>query len=162
MSLENLISTNLNEGDKIAPHDLIYISQRAKNNCYDFIMIRFLKSGITKSELARRIGKDPAQINHVLASPANWTIKTLAELLAGISKEEFIPDALAIEGRPSRNISQADLLARLDGKDELRKRVPEPVKAEVGEWVNDKVKKPALPATWILSAVPAQALEVVS
>jgi hypothetical protein len=73
-------------------------------------MKKFLDSGMTKAELARRLGSRPDRVNHILASPANWTIRTIAELLAAISQEEFIPHSTKLAGRLPRNITQADLL----------------------------------------------------
>ena len=112
MSLQTTNSVDFGAGEKLHAGDLAYLSQRAKNSCYDFVMRKFLASGITKAELGRRIGKTPSQMNHLLATPANWTIKTMAELLAGIAKEEFIPGASPIAGRAPRNFTQADLLKR--------------------------------------------------
>lgn len=112
MSLETIISADFGANAKLAQDDLAYLSQRAKSTCYDFVMRKFLASGISKAELARRIGKTQPQISHVLATPANWTIKTLAELLAGISKEEFIPGAASIQGRAPRNVTQRDVILR--------------------------------------------------
>lgn len=110
MSLETLTSTpDRKPLKRIPPSSLAYLSQRARNNCYHFVMKRFEASGLSKADLGRRIGKGQDQINHVLASPGNWTIRTLAELLAGIGDEEFIPSALSLHGRPPRNMSQFDL-----------------------------------------------------
>ena len=115
MSLQTTNSVDFGAGEKLHAGDLAYLSQRAKNSCYDFVMRKFLASGITKAELGRRIGKTPSQMNHLLATPANWTIKTMAELLAGIAKEEFIPGASPIAGRAPRNFTQADLLKQRIG-----------------------------------------------
>jgi hypothetical protein len=110
MSLETMIPTDVAATGRIGAPTLAYLARRAQNNCYDFVMKRFLASGLTKADLARRVGKGPDGINKTLASPANWTIRTVAELLAGISEEEFVPTAMKLAGRAPRNITQADLI----------------------------------------------------
>lgn len=110
MSLETMIPTDIAATGRIGPATLAYLAQRAQNNCYDYVMKRFLASGISKADLARRVGKGQDGINKTLATPANWTIKTMAELLAGISEEEFMPNSLKLADRAPRNVSQATLL----------------------------------------------------
>ncbi len=137
MSLETLVSSDIEKSGKVSAGALAYLAQRARNNCYDYVMSRFLSSKLNKADLARRIGKSQAQINHMLASPGNWTIRTLAELLAGISDEEFIPSSKSLKGRPPRNITQADLLGRYDDGDYLqRKRGTAAGTVEV-EWTSE-------------------------
>ena len=126
MSLETLLSADSESRGRISPKALAYLAERARNNCYDYVLRRFRRSGLTQADLARRMGKDPAQINRALASSGNWTIGTIAELLAAISEEEFIPSSVSLKGRSPRNFTQADLLARLAEGDEVR-QVEEPV-----------------------------------
>jgi lambda repressor-like predicted transcriptional regulator len=116
MSLETMIPTDIAAKGRIAASTLAYLAERAQSNCYDYVMRKFQSSGISKAELARRTGKGPDGINKTLANPANWTIRTIAELLAGIAEEEFIPDSLPLAGRLPRNLTQADLIAGLDTK----------------------------------------------
>lgn len=42
---------------------------------------------LTKAKLARRLGKKPEQITRWLASPSNWTLDTLSDLLVGMGVE---------------------------------------------------------------------------
>jgi hypothetical protein len=42
------------------------------------------RSGITRAELARRLGKGADRVSRMLGGPANWTIITLADLLFAI------------------------------------------------------------------------------
>ena len=113
MSLNTLISADIAKSGRVSDATFAYLGQRAKNVCYDFVMKKFLSSGLTKAELARRLGSRPDRVSHILASPANWTIRTMAELLAAISEEEFVPHSVKLAGRAPRNISQADLLMGL-------------------------------------------------
>jgi len=113
MSLNTLISADLVKTGRISDATFAYLGQRAKNVCYDYVMKKFLASGLTKAELARRLGSRPDRVSHILASPANWTIRTMAELLAAIAEEEFVPHSVKLAGRTPKNFSQADLLMGL-------------------------------------------------
>lgn len=42
------------------------------------------EEGLTKVELARRLGKKPSLIGRWLNNPGNWTLDTIAALLAGM------------------------------------------------------------------------------
>ena len=98
---------------------------------------------MTKAELARRIGKNPDRVNHMLAFPGNWTIQTIAELLAAVGDEEFVPNAIPLKGRAARNMAQDDLL----GKRHDNLKV---------EWINEPQPQPRpLPDEWKLEAKPA-------
>lgn len=107
------------DGDVISIGTRAYIGQRAKNSFYDYVMTKFRHSNIPKAELARRIGKGPAQINRMLATPGNWTIETIAELLAGISAEELLPSSAPFAGRPQSNHRQEDDFIPPDCDDDL-------------------------------------------
>lgn len=71
-------------GQRISPRSLAYISEATRDALYDFIIQRFVESGLTKAELARRLGKDAGQLTRTLGAPGNWTIDTCAELLFSI------------------------------------------------------------------------------
>jgi hypothetical protein len=90
-------------GEVIPLGTRVYLGQRAKNTFYNFVMSRFREADMTQAKLAKRIGKSPAQMNRMLASPGNWTIETIAVLLAGISAEEILPQSRSFSGRPKRN-----------------------------------------------------------
>lgn len=110
-------------GDRIPLGTIAYVGQRAKNSYYSYVIDKFRDANITKADLARRIGKEPARVNRLLANPGNWTIETIAELLAGICAEEVVPDSLPFAGRPPRNGGQADLLST---GDKIEKTLPPP------------------------------------
>lgn len=110
MYLSTIVSADIDATGRISDSTFAYLGQRAKNLCYDFVMKKFLASGLSKADLARRMGKSPDRVNHMLATPANWTIRTIVELLAAISEEEFVPHSEKLAGRPPKNMTQADLL----------------------------------------------------
>lgn len=76
------------EGERVPLGTLGYFRARNKHNAYALVIRELQKSGITKAELARRLGKEPAQITRYLSGPGNWTLDTLSDLLFAISGAE--------------------------------------------------------------------------
>lgn len=72
---------------------LAYFRERGKNRLYDFIIGRFVArekaSQLTRADLARRINKKPEQITRWLASPSNWTLDTISDLMLAIYGSEL-------------------------------------------------------------------------
>lgn len=114
MSAQTQFQADL-KAEQIPADALAYVGARARNRFYDFVLKRFTASGMTKAELARKIGKGPDRVNRLLGAPGNWTIETVAELLAGISGEEILPNAQDFFGRTCSNMSQEQLLGHLIG-----------------------------------------------
>jgi hypothetical protein len=75
-------------GQKILPETFAYMNARARRRAYNLVMKEFKKSGITKAELARRLGKGADRVSKMLAGPGNWTIATVSELLFAICGAE--------------------------------------------------------------------------
>jgi hypothetical protein len=103
------------EGDApLSDVALGYLTQRAKNNFYDYVLTKFYEAetqhDLTKSALADRLGLGRDRISKLLASPGNWTIETVAELLAGICREELVPSSVPYTQRAIRNCTAADVL----------------------------------------------------
>lgn len=72
-------------GERVPPETLAYFTARAKRQAYDLVIAELEATGITKAELARRLGKDAARISRMLGGPGNWTIKTASNLLFAMS-----------------------------------------------------------------------------
>lgn len=70
--------------DPISQRTLGYVSEGARDDMFDLVLRNCVESGISKATLARRLGKDPAQVSRLLGAPGNWTIDTVAELLFAI------------------------------------------------------------------------------
>jgi hypothetical protein len=63
----------------------IYFARRFKNELHNEVLRRFIEeqrvNNLTKAELARRLGRDPAQVNRWLGAPKNWETETVSQLL---------------------------------------------------------------------------------
>jgi hypothetical protein len=62
-----------------------YFRARAKRHAYDLVMRELKAAGISRAELARRLGKGADRVSKMLGGPANWTIITLSDLLFAIN-----------------------------------------------------------------------------
>lgn len=90
-------------GERVPTTAFAYLRSRAKRHAYDLVMREFKRSGITKAELARRLGKSPAEVSRMLGGPANWTIQTVSDLLFAISAGEPTWGIAYPLDRPARN-----------------------------------------------------------
>lgn len=110
-SLPTTFLSEIAEGDHvISENTLAYLQERAKMRLYDYIVRKFLEreeDGLTRAQLARRIGKSPEIVTRLLGAPGNWTIETVADLLVGIASEELKPDSESLIDRPKRNYAGA-------------------------------------------------------
>jgi transcriptional regulator with XRE-family HTH domain len=95
------------EGDApFSKETLAYLGERLRNNYYDFILTKFAEAqekGLTQAQIARRLNIGPDRVSKLLGAPGNWTIDTIAGLLAAISREEAIPTSRPYLGRPKAN-----------------------------------------------------------
>jgi len=89
---------------------LAYFQARLRYNLYDYIISKFkemeIEEGLTRAELARRIGCKPEQITRRLGAPGNWTLDTISDLLIGIAGEELEPKSISVLGRAKRNANE--------------------------------------------------------
>ena len=76
---------------ELIPTDLgAYGAQRARDAAFDAIRELWAQrksEGLKQSELAARIGRDRGWVSACLRGPANWTMRTLGELAAGLGGE---------------------------------------------------------------------------
>lgn len=85
---------------------LAYFRERFRDRLYELVVEEFLKkeeSGLTRAEVARRIGRRPEQITRWLGAPGNWTLETVSDLLLAISKAEPDIKLLNLDDQPIRN-----------------------------------------------------------
>lgn len=72
---------------------LAYFRARLQDRIYNLVTREFLRkenaNQMSRSDLADRLGKDPAQITRHFASPGNWTLDTISDLLLGVAASEL-------------------------------------------------------------------------
>ena len=103
---KSILSEVLNY-EKIPLRTLSYFRERFRDRLYDLVMEEFLKqdaeSGLTRAEVARRIGRRPEQITRWFGAPGNWTLETVSDLMLAVAQSEPNVTLLPLEGRAVRN-----------------------------------------------------------
>ena len=128
-------------GQRVAQTALAYMRARAKRRAYDLVIKEFKRSGITKAELARRLGKGAPEISRMLGGPANWTIQTVADLLFAISGAEPTWSVAYSLDRPARNATRPEWVTDVQVAD-LRELKPFAVSK------SKDVSKPKIVEVW--------------
>lgn len=87
---------------------LSYFRAWIKDQFHDLVWREFREQklrrpDLTQAEIARRLGKRPEQINRWLATPGNWTLETVSDLLLAIANCTAVAAVQPIELQDSRN-----------------------------------------------------------
>jgi len=73
---------------------LAYFRERFINRLHSLVIGEFAKQanerGLTKADVSRMTGKQPAQITRLLGAPGNWTLDTVSDLLLAMGCEPKI------------------------------------------------------------------------
>ncbi|MBN13892.1 MAG: hypothetical protein CMJ15_01515 [Pelagibacterium sp.] len=77
-----------------------------RDGLYDYIVRKFMESGLTQATLAKRLHKEPSQISRLLGAPGNWTIDTCAEILFAIDGSALRVDSYKPLGEPPANMRE--------------------------------------------------------
>ena len=90
-----------------------YLQQRLRNRIYNIVVTEYLNKkdknpGFTKAALAKHIGARPEQVEGWLASPQDWTIDIIADLLIGIAGAELDLSISYIADKFARNLVEAE------------------------------------------------------
>ena len=100
-------------GEPIPLEKLAYFRERLRNKLYSLVLMEFLRqqqeNGLTKADLTRRIKRKPEQVTRWLATPSNWKLDTISDLLLGLGAE-LDADVSLLSGRPQRNYTGPDWL----------------------------------------------------
>jgi len=75
----------------ISPRETAYYRRRQQNRLFsklaDFFAGEAKGGRISRKEIARKLGKDPAQITRWLSSPSNFELDTISDLLLAMGAE---------------------------------------------------------------------------
>ncbi|MGB6451480.1 MAG: helix-turn-helix transcriptional regulator [Steroidobacteraceae bacterium] len=81
----------MSSNEKIELGDLVYYRERNRNKVYATVVTLFSRlveiHNLTKSEIAYRLNKEPAQITRWFSGPSNWTLDTVSDLLLAMGAE---------------------------------------------------------------------------
>jgi hypothetical protein len=89
---------------------LAYFRERQRNRIHELVLREFLKSGLTKTQLAHRMGRSPARITKWLAAPGNWELDTVSDFLLAIGGAELEPSLGYPFEQAKRNYTQPEWL----------------------------------------------------
>lgn len=103
----------------LSESDKAYFRAMTRRHIHNIVLDRFCdlsERGFKRSDLADRLGVDRAQVTRWLASPGNWTVDTLSDLLLGMSCRACIR-AEEISAVPRGNFAHsASTLSSLDAR----------------------------------------------
>lgn len=71
--------------ERIPERALGYVTEAAREEMFDMIATACVEAGVMRSQIAKRLGKDPAVVTRQLSAPGNWTIDTISEYLFAIN-----------------------------------------------------------------------------
>ncbi len=133
-SMSPIIRNELQDRDKLSPTTRAYFRQRQRNRLHDLVLRKFREAskedGLTRANLARRMGRAPAVVTRLLQSPGNWRLDTLSDMLLAIAGEEIEVASVSPLSRPKRSYdpSQCDITKKLEA---LQKDKPKPANADI-------------------------------
>jgi transcriptional regulator with XRE-family HTH domain len=70
--------------DPIDPFTLHYMAGVTRNRIHQLILEAFIESGLTKAQLAKRLGMDKSRLSKLLNTSSNVTAETLGQVLFAI------------------------------------------------------------------------------
>jgi len=89
--------------DRVSDDLLGYFRQRNRNHAHALVLSEFVRSGVTRADLARRLGKRPEQVTRMLGAAGNWTLDTISDFLFALSGAEPVYGVNYPLDQPRRN-----------------------------------------------------------
>lgn len=87
----------------LAPRHLGYYERKLRNDFHAAVLKLFQdEAGMTRADLARKLGKRPEQITRWLSAPGNWTFDTAAALALAMGSR-FEVKTVPLEDAPPAN-----------------------------------------------------------
>jgi hypothetical protein len=98
------------DSEPIPPGTLQYMRTRNRMRIFNLVHKELKRSGITRAQLAKRMGRGLDRISHLLGAPGNWTLDTASDLLFAISGAEIGYQPAYPLDRPPRNRTRPEWL----------------------------------------------------
>lgn len=98
-SFKKQLHSELTGDNPLSNEVIAYLEQRAIGEFYHYVLSRIESEGepiSARAHFAKRVRLTPNQLNRLLASPATWTIRTVARLLAGIGEEPVLSSRILL------------------------------------------------------------------
>jgi hypothetical protein len=96
--------------DRISDGVFEYLQTRNRMRVFTVVHSEFAKSGITKTALAKRMGKGADRVCHLLGAPGNWTLDTASDVLFAISGAVLEYQLTYPLAEPPRNLNRPEWL----------------------------------------------------
>ena len=115
------------EGEKIPLGKLAYFRERLRNRLYDLVITEFLKQEeakkLTRTDVARRIGRRREQVTRWFGAPGNWTIDTVSDLMLAMGTEPSF-SVSSLEGEKRNSVKEGVQFEVKLGNDIVPKEKP--------------------------------------
>ena len=119
---------------------LAYFRERQRNRIHDLVLREFIKSGMTKTQLAHRMGRSLSRVTKWLGAPGNWELDTVSDFLLAISGAEIQPSLSRPFERAKRNYDRPEWLGSSQKQEDAK---PDP--SQLGLTGPDNPIKPQTP-----------------
>jgi hypothetical protein len=91
---------------------LAYFRERQRNRMHELVLREFMKSGMTRTEVAHRMGRSLSRVSKWLSAPGNWEMDTVSDFLLAIGAAELEPSIARPFEQAKRNYEQPEWLSK--------------------------------------------------
>jgi transcriptional regulator with XRE-family HTH domain len=89
---------------------------------HELVLREFIKSGMTRTELANRMGRSLSRVSKWLSAPGNWELDTVSDFLLAINGGELEPSIARPFEQAKRNYEQPEWLNKAPPPEQQEKR----------------------------------------